>query len=904
MYIRLVSRFSENKSWLQCNTVYDFYSKKQESRKEEYNRSSVINLSKFNLMPNWVLNAQIFSLLSLVLAFLPTIALAQQQPEAFGGSKLDLSEIFQEDNQNMISANEKALNNLLSPDKGSVKDGYAIKAPSLKGGREIGEVYLDQGAFISGGTYALEASSATIRPKSKESYLYEHVAASMPGFKFEAGDGYVDLFRETAVFNEVSMKLMASRIGCDAAELYKYSEDQFHFKDMDISSCNCEDILDEDPDVARAALYIAGESRTRTKPWSLRAKEGDLTREGYAFLEDVTLRVLDTPIFYLPYFVFPLKTERASGLLVPNYGYSNQNGFQYRQPIFFVLDESSDLLLTPFFEAKSRYGSRVQYRELFSKNHQIESKFIYSDESKRRGQARGLVNADLDEIDDNRLGLYLNDNYQGSTFNFLGDIHYVSDDYFLREIGEDDIGVVNSPFTSSQLALTSNVTDNITATVSGEYNQSLVPNRDDDAVLQRLPEVSINANKTLRPFGTNRFGLKTNLGTEINHTKFDREQGYRGDRTIISPSISMPFRYRNYFTSNLSVLGTHAEYTLDQVTEADAIPDSNSRTTAVFRYDIGTSFEKVSDLDPGFLQTLTGLGVKSQASRLSRVKSTIDPFISYIYAPDTDKDLPLFDTRDRIRQRNLVTYGVTYNLLGRFNPIDSPFIPVDDLYSRPDNYETFGIDEMVPNYSMSPFQRDYNLNPAILNRREVRSVLSVTLRQSYDLLGESISTEDPENLGNFTDYGLDTVFAPNNYFNFNMESNFSKYTSTINSWAGGFTLADERNDSFALRYTYIDPNDIISNAEEIKNLVGRFEAKLSDRFRLAYTTTFDLQASEIIRQITALKYVGDCNCWSMDLGYLEGTNPDSETLSLRVNLVGIGDINQDIYNNIRNQQNQ
>lgn len=75
----------------------------------------------------------------------------------------------------------------------------------------------------------------------------------------------------------------------------------------------------------------------------------------------------DVPVFYLPYFGFPTSDERQSGLLIPKIGLSEDEGFYYEQPIYFVLGKSYDLELTPQIRTSRGYGLYSTFRFVDSK---------------------------------------------------------------------------------------------------------------------------------------------------------------------------------------------------------------------------------------------------------------------------------------------------------------------------------------------------------------------------------------------------------------------------------------------------------------------------------------------------------------------------------------------------------
>ncbi len=96
--------------------------------------------------------------------------------------------------------------------------------------------------------------------------------------------------------------------------------------------------------------------------WNFFAEDVDMEFEGYAYMSNVTGRVQDAPIFWLPYLVVPMKTRRQTGFLFPKFGFTS-DGFRYVQPFYWAPSRSFDLTFGAGeyggrgfrFEAEGRY---------------------------------------------------------------------------------------------------------------------------------------------------------------------------------------------------------------------------------------------------------------------------------------------------------------------------------------------------------------------------------------------------------------------------------------------------------------------------------------------------------------------------------------------------------------------
>jgi LPS-assembly protein len=76
--------------------------------------------------------------------------------------------------------------------------------------------------------------------------------------------------------------------------------------------------------------------------WSFTLSEATITLDDYARMKHVAFRAGSVPLLYTPYLVWPTKEDRASGMLVPGIGYSNQRGFFLGLSYFWVTGRPTD----------------------------------------------------------------------------------------------------------------------------------------------------------------------------------------------------------------------------------------------------------------------------------------------------------------------------------------------------------------------------------------------------------------------------------------------------------------------------------------------------------------------------------------------------------------------------------
>ncbi len=103
--------------------------------------------------------------------------------------------------------------------------------------------------------------------------------------------------------------------------------------------------------------------------WSFRLSRATVRVEGFARVYNTRMRVKKLPFFYSPFLMFPAKSDRASGFLLPNLGYSERQGYTLGGAYFQTLGQRADITfygdyyeggtfrLDPF----TGYGSEFRY---------------------------------------------------------------------------------------------------------------------------------------------------------------------------------------------------------------------------------------------------------------------------------------------------------------------------------------------------------------------------------------------------------------------------------------------------------------------------------------------------------------------------------------------------------------
>ncbi len=774
--------------------------------------------------------------------------------------------LFREDGKTYKQqlTDEKKL--VLQKDQVPTEQGTYFNAPQLEFRQDTSEYVGSGGVVISYGGTQLQADSGTFSTKTKKAELNGDLVLSSTGGTLLAESGWFDLEAEVGSFKNSSFFIETEGFHIAGSSIEKISELEYEVEEAEMTTCNCAD---------------------GAKPWSLTSDSIDITAGGYAHAKPFFLRCNDVPVFYSPYFIFPARLERHSGLLIPRIGFSGEHGFQYSQPIFWNVNESTDVILTPFTETQTRTGTTLQVNALPSRRNSIDTKVIFSDESARGDDLKGTQTGGLFDptFDKNRVGGYYRQRWKAAPgadlpLSFVADGRYVSDDLFVREIEEDKIGLAQDRFTTSRAYVYAPVGDYLNAQLSTEYSQSFVS--DQDLVFQRLPEATLDGYRSLRIFGQNPYGLKLVASGGTTATSFGRTEGYEGNRYDVNPKFKIPYYYKNIVEGDLNFTARQTWYDLSDTTNPDGGSDlisSVDRGIYDFGFNIRSVLERIFDIDPdSWLRTVTGLGARNQFDELQRVKHTIEPYIQYLFTPEKNQDdLPLFDSTDRIKERSVVTYGVSSRLIGRFADSAEKRGVIDEI--TPEEISIVNLDQSKQDEAGMLDSMFTDPNATIRRiRGEKKQVVGVGVRQSYDF-----KLEDTDQRA-WSDVGMDFSVFPNNYFGVGFGSNYDYELNEFSSWQMGVKVEDDRGDHLRTQFSYVE--------ESLSQVDVNLELALTEKLKVGYYTKYDDRDADFIENRLALRIISACDCWKIDLGYRERINPDDQTYTLILTLKGLGDFGQ------------
>jgi len=156
--------------------------------------------------------------------------------------------------------------------------------------------------------------------------------------------------------------------------------------------------------------------------WSFSASKAKIDVGQYFTSTHTRMNIKKMPILYTPYFVYPIKTKRETGFLVPSFGLSSSKGSFIAPKFFWNIDVDKDLTYSPTLFADAGLMHKGEFRYQISKD---ESIYIYGEQINEK---------DTESDRSNRYFLYQDtylrptDNLEIYIFNeHVSDYRYVED---------------------------------------------------------------------------------------------------------------------------------------------------------------------------------------------------------------------------------------------------------------------------------------------------------------------------------------------------------------------------------------------------------------------------------------------------------------------------------------------
>ena len=112
----------------------------------------------------------------------------------------------------------------------------------------------------------------------------------------------------------------------------------------------------------RKAVFTACDSPHPA--WSIAGGKTKVVVEKTVWIRNAEIKIGPVPVLYTPFFLSPISTRRASGLLAPNAGYSSFGGLFLEVPYYWAISNNEDATFTLDYYSSRAFGGSVEGRYL------------------------------------------------------------------------------------------------------------------------------------------------------------------------------------------------------------------------------------------------------------------------------------------------------------------------------------------------------------------------------------------------------------------------------------------------------------------------------------------------------------------------------------------------------------
>ena len=454
---------------------------------------------------------------------------------------------------------------------------------------------------------------------------------------------------EEILFNESSEQLKASGSVVLTTENIRLTADELFFDQLNDrgelinpqfqlgdrhgnGSASKIEILDNSRSRFDNIIYTACDMEDRD--WYFTGRQLQIDDEsGIGTARHTTIYFQNIPIFYFPYFQFPIDDRRISGVLTPTISLSDNDNSHLAVPVYWNIAPNLDTTFTPAWYSERGFLYNSEHRYLLQHN-QGQVDFLHIDD-------------DLEEQTRWFKKWQHRNAYATSSLSSSLLLQEVSDDDFFSDFdrlapGSDKINFLDRHYRISHTG------QNWQSSLLWQNYQTV-----DSAIAlsgrpyQRLPRLSVNSR-----FKRQQNGLQFNIHTEL--VKFKRENSISGNRAHLTPTLNWTSSDSWYFFQP-EIQYAITEYSLDNNNSGD---NSIQRQVPITSLDTGLFFERITGPGNRWLQTLE-----------PRLYFVHVPFEEQIEIPDFDTALLAqsynnffranrFSGADRIGDTSQVTFGL------------------------------------------------------------------------------------------------------------------------------------------------------------------------------------------------------------------------------------------------------
>ena len=413
--------------------------------------------------------------------------------------------------------------------------------------------------------YFLSADSAIYDRKTGDLELFDNIRANHGSdYKILGSYAKLNIAKKERLFKPFYMLDKSSKVWMSAQEGTTKNDD-IDITSGTVSGCNPNDPLWE-------MEFSSSDYNSKTK---------------WLNLYNTRLYIYDIPVLYTPYFGYSLDKTRRTGLLMPEFGLSDSEGFYYQQPIYIAEYDSWDVEINPQVRTSRGEGIYSIFRFVDSATSTGQFKLGYFKEHNDYATKYNLQNNshygfNFKYNNNNFINSWLGTSLEGQSGLYV-DIGQMNDVDYINLSSNDNLNQSTATQVLSRVNAFYSAQNHYFGTYFKYYQDLTAVNN--DSTLQKLPtlqyhyyldtffqnhllySLDVQSNNIHREINTKVVQTDINLPITLQSTMFDellnvsykanlygQQSSFSGENEIVQPGEEYNDGYfaRNYHTLALS----------------------------------------------------------------------------------------------------------------------------------------------------------------------------------------------------------------------------------------------------------------------------------------------------------------------------------------------------------------
>lgn len=621
-----------------------------------------------------------------------------------------------------------------------------------------------------------------------------------------------------------------------------YARNNFHVKGDEIEKSGENTYIIKQP----SATTCDGDN----PDWEIAGSKMSVTIEGYGIVKDARFLTKGLPIFYSPFLLFPAKTKRQSGFLLPYLSYSrDKDGIDIEVPFFWAISPQMDATFYQRYIEKRGFKEGAEFRYYLGEKSFGTFYGDYIEDTRHVTETTDMATSrDWQEMH-KRWSYYINhQTHFDSQFYIRTDLIKASDKWYFKDFSSQNYyldshvqtgenNFKNIPFKAEQslryLESTARIYKgwsniNVTGLINSTEDLGAVNN---DQILQKYPEIVLTGIK--QPM------LNSPVYYEFtgSYDYFYRGEGQKGHYVDFTPTVSVPFNVSRYMKIIPQLALKETFWSRDD-SQNDSKNKTADRTLFNASVSLGSQISRVVDVN---------------INGWEKVRHEIKPELVYSYVPYVNTD-------------NVPDYYWPASSMFQM-PGTIPFTAASDDYLTEQNAFAWSL----TNTFTAKIKDDHGAYSYL-------EFLRLRLFQTYDIHEANKNIEGvTEGRRPFSNMGIELDLAPHKYLSFMVRNIYNVY----DGWKQtnyDLNVKDWRGDMMTVGYRY--------TSESIEEINFYLKAVITQNIDGTLISRHDLFNSKTIENTIGLFY--HKQCWGMGFDLTE-TNDDVRFL-FKVSLTGLSNL--------------